>query len=145
LDFAAQFGKVSSQETPQMNSSFAPRIVHWRGGRLLAFAFALTLEATLSSRADNPGRFLSVTNWYVTLTHSLTENGSFDYTDISGCAVTTDWKYNHAVTASFQLVPDPQFPVNPYIGRFIWKTNNSSTVTINDQFNQTTTCSATVV
>jgi hypothetical protein len=111
----------------------------------LAFAFAIAPGVTLSSRADDPGRFLSVTNWYVTMTHKLNESGSVNYTDLSGCAVTANWDYNHAVTTSFQLVPDPQFPVNPYIARFIWKTNNSSSVTINDQFNQTTTCSETVI
>jgi hypothetical protein len=111
-------------------------------GRFFAFAFAVGLSFSL--RADDPARFLAVTNWYATFSHTLDESGSFAYTDISGCAVASIWNFHHSATVSFQMVPDPQTVGNPYVRRFIWLKDNSANFVVNDRFDQTTTCSGDV-
>jgi hypothetical protein len=127
-------------------SSFALKTVQLRAPRFVACALTLALGCVFSCRAaEDPSRFLSVTNWYATLSHTLNESGNFDYTDLSGCAVSASWQYHHTVTVSFQLKPDPLFVGNPYVRNFIWLKDNSSSVVVKDQFDQTTTCSQSVV
>src|SRR5687767_10266352 len=53
----------------------------------------LLLWATLlSGAADDPTRFLSVTNWYATFTHSLNVNGTLDYMDPNDENCSANWR-----------------------------------------------------
>ena len=107
--------------------------------RLVSLAFVLL--SVIPCPADDPARFLTVTNWYATLSHTLNESGNLDYTDPSGDMVSAKWHYNRSITVSCQLRPDPLTIGNPTFRNFVWKTNSNSSVLIDELFDQTTTSS----
>jgi hypothetical protein len=100
--------------------------------------FAFYAGLTLARGAEDPGRFLRVTNWFATFTHTLNVNGDLSYTEPNtedSCSA--NWHFNHSMTVSCQLALDPQTANHPYFRTFIWKQNESFNVHLSDLFERT--------
>ncbi len=106
--------------------------------RLFQCAFLFLLLIPPGFSADDPARFLLVTNWHATFTHRVNENGTLTYSPPdSDQTCTANWNFSHDVTVSCELAVDPQTLGHPYFRQFVWKTNTSTSIHLKDRFDQT--------
>src|SRR5947207_2397581 len=67
---------------------------------------SIAYYVAFSAKADDPARFIAVTNWYGTFTRSLQSAGHA--IDPGGCEDT--WSFSHAGSISSRLPRMPTFP-----------------------------------
>src|SRR5687767_14867762 len=92
-------GRKSNLNAARMRVFRKPGI-SWKSAWMGALIIFLASDSAL--RAEDPTRFLSVTNWYATFTRTLHSSGSGSG---AGCAI--DWSFAHSGSVSTELWGHP--------------------------------------